>query len=315
MNAKFSKRLLLSQTRSDPSDSKLWPALLLLSLSSAVVAIAGTADAQIAASTNVKPQPSCQRVDDDGSPSDRGEKSHAWRAGLGFWGASNPYEGASDDGESGIFPYLAFENDWLRVDPSELAIKAVSTQRFQVEAFLAPRWVSADPKKTVSYTDLERETSLDIGLRMSTTLGAAKASLEYRGDISGEIEGSELTASLGAQTAVTPKLSIGAESGIHWRDKKLATYMYGVRADEVLIAGQNGAVIDRPRYDFDRDMVGHKEGAFIPFAGLQAGYAFTDKVQLVVYSGFEFFDEDVRNSPVISDDLATSSYLGLMYSF
>lgn len=315
MNAKFSKRLLLSETISVPSEFNLWSALFLLTLGGAIATTAGPANAQSAASTNTKPEPGYQRADDDRSASGTGEESHVWRAGLGFWGASNPYQSASNDEDSGVFPYLAYENDWLSVDPGGLTLKAVNTQHFQVDALLAPRWVMADPKDTVDHADLERETSLDIGLRMSATLGAAKASLEYRGDISGEIDGSELTASLGAQTAVTPKFSIGAEGGVHWRDSKLATYMYGVRADEVLIAGQSGAVIDRPRYDFTEDLVGHKQGAFIPFVGLQAGYAVTGKVQLVFFSGLEFFDEDVRNSPIISDDLATSSYLGLMYSF
>lgn len=315
MNEKFQERLAPDTTSSVPSDLHLWLALLLLTMGGAIATTAGPANAQSATSTNAKSEPGYQSADDDGSRSDADEKSHVWRAGLGFWGASNPYEGASNDEESGVFPYLAYENDWLSVDPGGLALKAVSTQHFQVDALLAPRWITADPKDTVNYADLERETSLDIGLRMSAALGAAKASLEYRGDISGEIDGSELTASLGAQTAVTPKFSVGAEGGVHWRDSKLATYMYGVRADEVLIAGQNGAVIDRPRYDFTEDLVGHKQGAFIPFVGLQAGYAVTDKVQLVFFSGLEFFDEDVRNSPVISDDLATSSYLGLMYRF
>jgi len=315
MNEKFQEHLVPDTKSSVPSDLHLWLALLLLSLGGAIATTAGPANAQGAASPNATSKPGSQRADDDRSASGTGEKSHVWRAGLGFWGASNPYETASNDEDSGVFPYLAYENDWLSVDPGGLAIKALNTQHFQVDALLAPRWVTADPKDTVDHADLERETSLDIGLRMSAALGAAKASLEYRGDISGEIDGSELTARLGAQTAVTPKFSIGAEGGVHWRDSKLATYLYGVRADEVLIAGQNGAVIDRPRYDFTEDLVGHKQGAFIPFVGLQAGYAVTDKVQLVLFSGVEFFDEDVRNSPIIADDLATSSYLGLMYSF
>ncbi len=315
MNAKFSKRLVFRTTSSVPSDVNLLSALFLLALSGAAVTIAGPANGQSAASTNANAAPGSQRAEDARSISDTDEKSHGWQVGLGFWGASNPYESATEDEDSGVFPYLSYENDWLRVDPSELTIKAVRTQRFQVEALLAPRWVTSDPKNTLNHADLERETSLDIGLRASSTLGPAKASLEYRGDISGEIDGSELTAKLGAQTAVTRKFSIGAEGGLHWRDSKLATYLYGVRADEVLVAGQNGAVIDRPRYDFAEDQVGHKEGAFIPFVGLQAGYALTDKVQLVAFSGVEFFDEDIRNSPVISDDLATSSYLGLMYNF
>src|SRR6185369_4944283 len=75
---------------------------------------------------------------------DQAQPRHHFAIGVGQWGVRSPLVGTpQDDAQTGYFPWISYENQWLSIDPSALAVRAYNNGPFTIEALVAPRWVMA----------------------------------------------------------------------------------------------------------------------------------------------------------------------------
>ena len=227
------------------------------------------------------------------------EKRHRVAVGFGAWGVRSPLEGADDEPESGLFPYLSYENDWLSVDPSGAAVTLLGNDHFALQGVVAPRWLFVDPDDSAIHDDLKRKTGVDLGARLAAMSGPLSASIEYRGDVSDRSNGHEATGVLGAEIELPGRGTLGLKGGAYWRDSKLSTYLYGVFPDE--------ARAGRPAYRV-------KEG-FTPFAGASVSYPVIDRVEVVVAAEAEFLPERIADSPIIARKVVPAAFIGVFYVF
>jgi MipA family protein len=234
------------------------------------------------------------------APSDQGQPQHHFAIGVGQWGSRSPLVGTpQDDAQTGYFPWVSYENQWLSIDPSALALHALNTGRFTIDALVAPRWLLIDPKDSSVHNDLRRRSSVDAGARFGITAGRTMFSLTYRGDVSGRIKGHELTAETGLGLSLPGGGSLGIKGGAYWRDQKLGTSLYGVFANE--------ARADRPAYTI-------KQG-FTPFAGMKLSYPVIGGLQAMLAAEAEYLNDKTAASPIIARRVVPSAMLGLFYSF
>ena len=219
--------------------------------------------------------------------------------GGGMYAALNPYIGASDDQETGVLPWFSVSNDWVSIDPTEIALTAYASERISLEALVAPRWQVIDPADVVGLDGMERSMGVDIGARISAQRGSFVAAFAYKTDVSNNSEGDEVDASVGVQFELSPRLNLGIEGGVYWRDQALSNYLYGVSASE--------SRSDRPAYD-----VG---STTIPYIGLQMTYFLTEQLSAVFAVQGESFDKKITDSPIIDRELSAASFIALLYTF
>jgi outer membrane protein len=228
------------------------------------------------------------------------EPRHRFAIGAGQWGARSPLQGTpQDDAQTGYFPWLSYENPWLSIDPSGLALRAFERGRIRIDALVAPRWLLVDPQDSTLHDDLRRRTSVDAGTRFGLDAGPARFALTYRGDVSGRIKGHEVTAEAGVGLPLPGGGELGFKGGAYWRDQKLNTYLYGVFPDE--------ARAGRPAY-----LV--RQG-FTPFAGLTVGYPIIGGLRAMLAAEAEYLTDRTAASPIIARRIVPSAMFGLFYSF
>lgn len=224
---------------------------------------------------------------------------HHFTVGLGQWGMRSPLEGTSDGAETGFFPWVSYENSWVSLDPSGLSVRMYEQGRIEVEALLSPRWQLLDPEDSTLHNDLRRRTGIDAGARINAALGAAAFSLSYKADISGRIDGHEITAEAGYGLPLPGSGQLGIRGGAYWRDSHLNTHLYGVFADE--------ARADRPEYRIGQGVT--------PFAGLIVTYPVAGRLSANLALEAQYLSAEIADSPIIARRVVPSAVVGLFYSF
>lgn len=226
-------------------------------------------------------------------------KQHRFTAGVGFWSTRSPLEGSPHDPRSGVFPWLSYESQRLTVDPSGVAVRLFSCSHFKVEGLLAPRWQLADTDDSVLHDDLRRRTGLDLGTRISAVVGPTVVSVSYRADVSGRIDGHEITAEAAYGLPLPGDGELALRGGAYWRDSTLNTYLYGV------LPGEERE--DRPAY-----RVGN---GITPFAGAMVSYPVKGNLRANVTVEAQFLSSEAADSPIIARNVVPSALFGLFYVF
>jgi outer membrane protein len=220
-------------------------------------------------------------------------------AGLLYSGTRSPLAGTSNRPESHLVPWLAYKSERLSIDLSGVSVKLLGTGHVEVQGLLAPRWLAVDPDNSDLHDDLRRRIGFDIGTKVSAAFGPAMASLTYRGDVSGRIDGHEFTAEAGVGLPLPGNGQFMARGGAYWRNSKLNTWLYGVFASE--------ARADRPEYEV-------KQGV-TPFAGLMVSYPLAGKVSATLSAEAQYLADAAADSPIVARRVVPSAMFGLFYSF
>lgn len=226
--------------------------------------------------------------------------------GAGAYAASNPYESAKDKTGTGVLPLFFYQDSRLTADLNGLAVKAYGTDRFTLEGRIAPRFQLVDPKETRNFAFLERDVGVDVGGRASAAFGPATVSLEYLADVSGETKGQEVNLDVTLAAAPTERLTLEAMAGLSWKDKKLATWLYGLKADEVGAARA---------YEFGRTRGAPSGGVVVPSLGAQARYRIGERAYVIAAAEVELFDDDITKSPLVAKKSAAAGFVGLVRRF
>lgn len=88
--------------------------------------------------------------------------------------------------------------------------------------------------------------------------------------------------------------------GIRWDSQQQLNYYYGISGRE---AQESGLVRYRP------------QGGVSPFISLGTRWSFADDWSVITTSGIIFLNEEIRNSPMVDDNLIFHASIGLSYSF
>lgn len=215
-----------------------------------------------------------------------------------FAGASqSPFETGDPDGA--LVPDFLIEGDRFSFGTSGLTYDLFETETMTFSARLAPRFVMADPSDVPGLERLERDIAVEAGLSAGLRFGQFQAGIEALKDVSGTHDGAAITATLGTGFAVSDRLSIGAQVGATWMDRKLATYTYGV-----LLSEAGGG------------LAGYSvEASIIPSIGVEANFALNEHLTLVGGMSAEFLPDSVTASPIVRRDTVLSAMVGVRYAF
>jgi MipA family protein len=226
-------------------------------------------------------------------------KAEGLRYSLGLYAgaATSPFD--KDETDAFAAPDFLIEGERFSFGTSGLTYDLFETDSFGVSARLAPRFVAADPTEVVGLERLKKDIAVEAGLAATLTVGQIELGMEALKDVSDTHDGAAVTASFGTRFQLSDRFGIGARVGATWMDKKLATYIYGVRPSE---AGGGLAAY------------AVKESV-IPSLGIDASFALTEKATLVGSVSAEFLPDSVTASPIVKRDTLVSATIGLRYAF
>lgn len=230
--------------------------------------------------------------------SDENSEENHWTVGVGAYGVSSPYD--KNGKEQGAFPYIAFRNSWISIDPSGIALKALSQDSCKLELLAAPRFMISEPSDVKKYADMDRDIGLDLGARAGCQFGSGFASsVAYKADVSGKSKGHEVDVSLTKNFMVTERIGIDLKGGTYWRDNDLSRYLYGVFDNE--------ARSGRPSYAPGSN--------FVPYAGVTLSLGITKHLTAAASFETEIYTKKIKKSPIIDTEAIGSGTVSIFYSF
>ena len=233
-----------------------------------------------------------------GAAQDGADDGEHLTVGVGGYGVSSPYD--KDGEEKGVFPFFAFRNSWLSIDPGGVAVKAASLRSCKLEVLAAPRFLMAEPGDVERYADIDRDIGLDVGGRAGCAMGSGfGASVTYKADVLDESNGHEVDVAISKNFSLTDRIGIDLKAGTYWRDDDLSQYLYGVYADE--------ARPGRPAYA--------PGDTFVPYANLGITLGITDHVMAAATFETEIYTREIKASPIIAREAIGTGTLSLLYTF
>lgn len=210
---------------------------------------------------------------------------------------SNPYAG-TDDAEVSFLPLFHYENGFVEASLEGLGVKIVERPGWRFQVIAQPRFAPFDSDDSDALDGIERDVTLDLGARL--TIGPEHFHLEavFRQEVKGEHDGQEVEASLNRRFDLG-KTEITLAAGALWQSKDLGNYLYGVDADE--------ALADRSAYEAD--------DAITPFAAIDVVRQITGRWLAFAQLRATFLPNAATDSPIVEDDAALSSAIGVAYVF
>lgn len=218
--------------------------------------------------------------------------------GLGLVVESSPFEQAENSLSGSPFPYIAYEWENAHAGIDGFSYRFYEASSIQITALLEPRWSLADPDDSPLFAGIERKPSLETGLEVEFELGPLYLSANGLVDISDTHNG------LAGQLKIGFEFELGAVSvdfgfGGGFKNQKLNQYLYGVDDDE--------ASDSLAAYKVDDSLHG--------FLELSIGLPITERLALIGFAHYEAFEEQVKDSPLISDVGESNLGLAILTSF
>lgn len=218
---------------------------------------------------------------------------------LGLYGVATASPFDSDKVNGTAAPDFRIEGEHFTFATNGLTYDLVDGGQFTLSARLAPRFVVADPSKVAGLEHLKRDIAVEAGFAASLSLGQVQMNLEALKDVSDTHDGMAVAATVGTTFVLCEGLTINAQAGATWMDRKLATYSYGVLPTEAR-AGLAAYSVNE---------------ALIPTVGINANFALTDHTALVGGMTADFLPDSVTASPIVKRDYVVSVMLGLRHDF
>ena len=219
--------------------------------------------------------------------------------GLGAWGSSVPFEDVDDEANGGVVPWIAYENAWISVDPSGLALTVGGLGPVALQAVAAPRWVFADPSDYGPYSDMKRDVGLDVGGRALVGIGSFGVMAEYLIDVSHVSDGAQAVLAGQWETAFGGRYGLGLQLGGRWRDAASGQFDFGVYTDE--------AAPGRPAYKPD--------DSISPFVGVIGTAKVSGRTSVVTAIETEVLAETLTDSPIIEEKPLISGFTAIVFAF
>jgi len=210
-------------------------------------------------------------------------------------GSTGEYTG--EETTVGIAPLLSYDTERLHVGLDGIHFDVLEFQQGHVAVALRYRGAPAFPQDTPLFEGLEREGTVEVGIRLEWEFGNAYMSIDGMTDVMDTHGGTEANVALG-YTVALGAFVIGSEVGARFRDAKLNQFLYGV-----LPAEANSI---RPEYA--------AKVTTTAFAGINARYPITHNISTVGLIEYEDLGSNTR-SPLVDKTEVINLGLGLAMSF
>jgi len=215
--------------------------------------------------------------------------------------SSQPYVGA--DARVYPVPLFAYEGKRLYFRGIMGGYWLYAFDGFSDGPVLRPRFEGYNEDDSRELEGMEdRKWSIDGGLGVSWLTDIGLFGVTFVTDLLGRHKGQELDFSY------TILFKYGGfdfipSAGVRWKSDNLVDYYYGVESDEIRF----DQAISRASYEGD--------DAVDPYLRLAVRRKLTDRWSLLGAVQYEWFDDEIKDSPIVEDGYETSFLFGVMYSW
>ena len=251
----------------------------------------------IPAVANAASQAGPDRPQSSGSPS--ANENHLL-LGLGVLAYRSPFDG---EGTS-VFPIPIVSARWgdFYADGLEAGVSYSPTKwgdfSPSFDLFIAARAIAGENRE---------EITGDVGARASLDTPAGAFSLSYRQDVTGDFDGSEVTARYEYDLSVGP-FSITPGVQANWLDRETANHLYGITAEQRQDMIDDGADVILPVFVV-------REKSVNIGADVTVVMPITERFVAIAYLSGTYLDSPIRNNPGITEDFEAQAMLGVGYRF
>lgn len=220
--------------------------------------------------------------------------------GLGVLAYRSPFDG---EGAS-VFPIPIVSARWgnFYADGLEAGVSYSLTKwddfSPSFDLFIAARAIAGENRE---------EITVDVGARASLDTPAGAFSLAYRQDVTGDYDGSEVTARYEYDLSVGP-FSITPGVQANWLDRETANHLYGITAEQRQDMIDDGADVILPVFVVREKSV--NIGADVTFV-----LPITERFVAIAYLSGTYLDSPIRDNPGITEDFEAQAMLGVGYRF
>lgn len=219
--------------------------------------------------------------------------------GLGLIGRSSPYRDYNGN-VTQVIPAITYINDRIQILGPNVGIGLLGSDKNRLAATVSYRMGVYEEKDSDFLAGMgDRDNTVMAGLRLQSELpGGLEASLAYQHDMLDRIGGGQAQASLG-KTFQWSNARISPSVGMNWTSKEISSYDFGVTAAQ--------ARAGRPAYQAG--------DSWNPELGLGTFVELNRNWLVVGRLGMEFLDDNLRQSPIVSEDHVITGFIAINYVF
>lgn len=218
--------------------------------------------------------------------------------GLAVAYSDEPYRGMDSDVMP--FPILRYRGKRFSALGPNLSYLLIGLQGpWSFSATLSPAFdgYDADDSSFLDGMD-DRDKTVEGGFEVEYDTDIADFSLSYKHDLLNEHDGYQVDVGVRKPWFVGRFIIAPSVSYNYWSDDR-SDYYFGVRAEE--------ATAVRPEYELD--------GTSNWDAGVFASTDITRRVFALAGAGYTYYDDDIRDSPIVSADGKFRVFVGFGYMF
>ncbi|MBN1268047.1 MAG: MipA/OmpV family protein [Kiritimatiellae bacterium] len=220
-----------------------------------------------------------------------------WGVGASAFYSTEPYE--DFDNEIVVFPMVTYFGPRLFVTGPRAGYKVMKRGSFALTALAMYDFSGYEEDDSDVFEGMDdRDGTVMAGAALSYDL---PWKLEIEADLMADILGRHdgRTGSLELQrTWRNGKWFVTPGVGLAWQSPEVSDYLYGVRGRE--------ATPERPAYDL--------ADTFNWELSLGFRYLHSERLMFIAMPRLEFLDRDIRDSPIVSEDVLLSGFMGFSYS-
>lgn len=221
--------------------------------------------------------------------------------GGGIAVSEKPYRGV--DSDTTFIPFIDYQRDNLFLRGTKAGYQIHKDEKIKLSAIMQWRFdgYEEDDSRFLSGMD-DRDMTLDAGLELNYMADFGTIGLSWVADILSRHNGSEWKIEYSRRFGNLfniQKLSITPSAGVKFLDSDLADYYYGVRQSE--------AAVSRPAYSVDSSVN--------YFTGVNLNYKFNEKWNTMFAVNYTWLDDEIHNSPIVSESGYFSYIAALIYTF
>ena len=206
---------------------------------------------------------------------------------------------AGQDARIGLAPVIRYDGNGFAIGTDGARFDLLRGDGPTLSFVLTPRRAPYNEADAALLAGLDRETTIDAGLRASFAFSPQiSATFTAKTEVTGKHNGSEITAALSSRQMLG-RFPLALSAGVSWKDANLSNYLYGVSATEVIVG--------RAAYNVGESIT--------PYLGATMTVPISDNVTAFGTVRASFLPDSVKNSPIVSGNVAVSTLFGVTYRF
>jgi outer membrane protein len=220
-----------------------------------------------------------------------------FNVGAGFVLSTKPYKSA--DTEIYPIPFIFYKSGRLTFEGKSASYTLVEQEKWSISGITSWRFDGYDNDDSSVFEGMDdRKMSLDSGLQIAVDALSGKITGYWITDTLARHQGSEFQLKY-SKNFKSNKFSFTPGAGVSFQSSELSNYYYGVKNSEAAAA--------RPAYK--------PNSTTIPFICLNVIYKVKDRWNFFGNVKYEFLDDEISDSPIVSEHYTFTLMGGLTYSF